>query len=54
MSEFGLEMVRDIAADGYAELPNWSDPWPSPYHAAAARSGDGGLGVDWNHFAQMW
>mmetsp|Transcript_10248 Transcript_10248/g.11634 ORF Transcript_10248/g.11634 Transcript_10248/m.11634 type:complete len:326 (-) Transcript_10248:94-1071(-) len=54
MAEYGFERVHDVATQGYIELPNWLDPWPSPFHKAVEVSGYGGHGVDLELLTHVW
>jgi hypothetical protein len=53
MAQFGLESVPNYPTD-FAALPNWLDPFPSPFHKNVELVGYGGIGIAWDHLLDLW
>lgn len=53
MAQYGLESIATYPTT-YNPLPNWLDPFPSPFHKNVELVGYGGVGIAWDHLLDLW
>ena len=53
MADYGLISIPHYPKE-FTALPNWLDPFPSPFHKNVELVGYGGVGIAWDHLLDLW